>query len=467
VSLIGLDVGLTAVGFALLYGLGLIRTAKDALRYCGLALMSGWALLGIATSLMLIAGAAATALEIALLAGGLVVASVIAGRYVRAQAGSRVWRSSWAASAVAVGGAALLATTLAEMLVRLRLTEPGKWDAWAFWVPKAEALVYSSGLHTGAGTIESFANPDYPPLVPTLDATVFRFAGRVDPGLLPTQDGLLAIAFFAALTGLLWRRVAPAVLLPGLVALSLLPVYQSDVGSLLGDEVLLMAFALSGVSAALWLLERDGRWLALYALFGSALALAKNEGFTYVIALGALILVLSLRHRPRWPLLLLAVPVLAMVPWKLWSDVNDVPPSDYYRFSSLLHPDYLADRANRLWTTLDQLPAYYTAFDRWLVTLPVAAVLLAVLVRSQPRLVAFVAATVTVGFLGNAVVYWISPAPLNWYISTSAQRTATGPLIFIAALLPLLAAEALRGADVLETNGPSLSTVAPTQASPG
>ncbi len=441
----GLDGLFLAVGLASLYGLGLVRSRGSALRLAGLALLSGWALVGVGTTLMLTAGAAGTAPQVALLAVVLGGAALALWKRVRPLAVSRGWRSSTPARALAAGGLLLLLASLEEILRSIWHAQPARWDAWAFWVPKAEALVYTGGLHTGPGTIESFANPDYPPLVPTLDATVFRFAGKVDAGLLPVQHWVLGVALFAALAGLLWHRVAPEVLFPGLAVMSMLPVYQHDVGSLLGDETLLTAFALAGVAAALWLLEREPRYLALYALFGSAMALAKNEGFTYVLAIGAVLVVIGLLERPRPALLLAALPPLAMLPWKLWSRAHHVPPSDYYRFSNVLHPDYLADRAGRLWHTLRELPQYYTAFDRWLLTLPVAAVLVALAARRRPALAVFVAATVVVGFVGNVVVYWISPAPLDWYISTSAERTATGPLVFLAALCPLLAFEALTG----------------------
>lgn len=446
-GVVGLDLMLTAVGLAVLYGLGLVRSRESAIRLSGLALLAGWAAIGISTSFLLMAGAAGTVTEVALLALVLGTGGLALGRFVSASQQRRLWRSSLAGGAVGAGGLLLLLASLAELFRNVRLAQPAKWDAWAFWVPKAEAIVYTGGFHTGPGTLESFANPDYPPLAPTLDATVFRFARSVDPGLLPLQHWIVGTAMFVALAGLLWQRVHPAMLFPTLAVLSMLPIYQHDVGSLLGDETLLTAFALAGVAAALWLIEGRTAYLGLYALFGSAMALAKNEGFTYVIAIAVLLGLVGLRRSPRAQLLLLAIPVAAMLPWKLWSDLNHVPPNGYYRFSNLLHPDYLLDRSGRLWHTLAELPQYYTSFDRWLLTLPVAALLIPFVARRRPGLALFVVGTVAVGFLGNVIVYWISPSPLDWYISTSGDRTSTGPLIFIAALLPLLAAEALAQTD--------------------
>jgi hypothetical protein len=233
------------------------------------------------------------------------------------------------------------------------------------------------------------------------------------------------------------------------------------VGSLLGDETLIAAVALTAAAAGLWLVRRDPRFLALYALFGSALALAKNEGYSDVLVMSAILVAVSVRRRPRLPLLLAAVPVLAMQPWKQWSSAHGVPKSDYYDFANLLHPGYLSDRFDRLRYTLHALPQYYLAVDRWLVLLPAAAVLVALAARRRPALALFVVATVAVAFVGNVVVYWISPSPVAWYVSTSGSRTADGPLVLVAALLPLLLTEAISSgraalvepADTTETAG--------------
>jgi hypothetical protein len=442
-GVVGLDLLYVALGYAFLAGIGLVRSRGDALRLAGLALLGGWAILNLGSSFALMAGANAS------LAVLLVIAALVAGvcvnliPRVRGFSPARTWTLSPAGLLVGGASTILLVVYLGELLRRIRLAQPASWDAWAFWVPKAMALVYSGGLGTGPGSVESFANPDYPPFVPAADASVFRFAGTVDPGLLPVQHWVLAVALFAALAGLLWHRVSPGLLMPPLAALALLPVYSADVGSLLGDEALLTAFAVAGVAAALWLLEREPRYLVLYALFGSVMALSKNEGFTYVILMGIVLALASWRRRAaRLPLVSLAIPILAMVPWKIWLHVENIPPNGYYSFGNVLKPHYLSHRWDRLGTTIHQLPQYYLSLDRWLITIPLAAALVVVLARRAPRLALFATATVVVGFLGNVVVYWISTPPVDWYIATSANRTATGPLVFTAALLPLLLAEA-------------------------
>jgi hypothetical protein len=452
--IVGLDALYLGVGLTLLAAFGLVASVRDAARLAGLAFLAGWAAVGIGTVYLLLAGAAGTVDQVVALAAAVAAAAVAAARAgpvqrrVGGAAGPTASRGRPTPESLALAGAAalLIAIVFAELFRSLRHVQPAQWDAWAFWVPKAEAVVYGGGIHMGAGSLESFANPDYPPLTPVLDATTFRFAGRVDPGLLPLQHWFVALAMFAALAGLLWRHVHPAALLGCLAAFALLPSYQHEVGSLLGDETLIAAVALTAAAAGLWLVRRDPRYLALYALFGSALALAKNEGYSDVVVMSAILVAVSIRRRPRLPLLLVAVPVLAMQPWKRWSSAHHVPKSDYYDFANLLHPGYLSARFDRLTYTLHALPQYYLAVDRWLVLLPVAAVLVGLAARRRPALALFVVGTVVVAFAGNVVVYWISPSPVAWYVSTSGSRTADGPLVLVAALLPLLLAEAMAAA---------------------
>lgn len=449
----GLDALYLGVGVALLAAFGLVASVRDAARLAGVAFLAGWAALGIGTVYLLLAGASGSVGQVVALAvavAAVAVAAALAGpvrRRVRRPAAPEPSRPAAPESLALAGGALLLiALVFAALFRSLRHVQPAQWDAWAFWVPKAEAIVYGGGIHTGPGSLESFANPDYPPLTPVLDATTFRFAGHVDPGVLPLQHWVVALAMFAALAGLLWRHVHPAVLLASLASFALLPSYQHEVGSLLGDETLIAAVALTAAAGGLWLVRRDPRYLALYALFGSALALAKNEGYSDVIVMSAILVAVSVRRRPRLPLLLAALPVLAMQPWKQWSSAHHVPKSDYYDFANLLHPGYLSDRFDRLTYTLRALPQYYLAVDRWLVLLPVAAVLVALAARRRPALALFVAGTVAIAFAGNVVVYWISPSPVAWYVSTSGSRTADGPLVLVAALLPLLLTEAMAAA---------------------
>ena len=176
-GLAALDALLLIAGLGALYGLGLVRSGRDALRHAGLVLIAGWAAVGIADSLALMLGAPLNRWVVGPLAVATAVAGVLVGRRVpsyRMPVLGEPGRASW----VAVAGAAVVFVQLAALLRRaLDAGASTQFDAWAFWLPKARSIVDFGGLDTALGGFTSFANPGYPPLVPALDASAFAFMG--------------------------------------------------------------------------------------------------------------------------------------------------------------------------------------------------------------------------------------------------------------------------------------------------
>ena len=80
-GLVALNGGYLAVGATLLFGLGLVRTPGAAVRLAGLALVAGWALTGIATSLALVAGLGLVVGEVVFLWASLSGGSVMMSCY--------------------------------------------------------------------------------------------------------------------------------------------------------------------------------------------------------------------------------------------------------------------------------------------------------------------------------------------------------------------------------------------------
>ena len=445
--LIVLDVAFVAVGLAVLYGLGFVRSARDIPRQLGLALVVGWTAVGLAASTALVLGAPFGAwllilLAAAVAAGGFLLARRVPVRRPRAlgERGLGAW--------VAVAGAALVCVQLAALLRRsLDAGAPSEWDAWTFWLAKAKSIVEFGGLDTGVGGFTSFASPAYPPFVPTIEASAFAFMGDTTASALPLQHWIVAAAFLGALASLLAARVRPAILWPSLAMLSLLPTFAVLVGSSLGDEPLMLLLGLGGASLALWLLEGDARYAALAGLFLAGAALAKEEGLWVAVVLAATALVASVVRAPRRPLapaLVLLAPVVALVPWKLWLRANDVSPTGDYHLSDVLDLGLLADRLDRLSYAADKLPAYVFEPWRWLWAVPLmlAAALLAA--PRRPALVALALAPVFAIPAGLLVVYWIGVPPVDWYVATSAARVTASAVVLAAVFVPLLLAEAAR-----------------------
>jgi hypothetical protein len=446
-GLVVLDLFLLLAGFGILFGIGLVRSGRDALRHAGLALVAGWAAVGIAESIALVLGAPVTRTVIVLLAAGIAAGGILLGRLIpgrRLRSVGETAPASW----LAVAGVAVVLVQLAALLRRsVREGAPLQWDAWGFWLPKAKSLIDFHGLDTGVGGFTSFANPGYPPFVPALDASAFAFMGNTTTSPLAVQNWIIAVAFFAALASLLSVRVRPAILWPCLALLALLPTFGNLIGSSLGDEPLMLLLGLGGACCALWLLERDARFAVLAGLFLGASALAKNEGLPIAEVLAVTTFVASVVRRPRsWraPALLVLAPILAALPWRIWLHQHDVKAELDYRIADVLNPSLLSDRLSRLSYAAHKLPAYVFGTGHWLLAIPLMLVAVALVAPKRPALAVLALAPVVAIPLGLLVVYWIGFPPVGWYVATSAERGMASAVVLATVFLPLLLAEASR-----------------------
>jgi hypothetical protein len=180
----------------------------------------------------------------------------------------------------------------------------------------------------------------------------------------------------------------------------------------------------------------------LTAFFLAGAALAKNEGLMLAIVIVVALAIAGAWR--RWPTLLayLATAILVLVPWRLWLHFNHVEVTDRdYSFSNLVDPGYLGDRAGRLGTALEHLPGYLFDPGRWLLSVPLALLLVAVLL-ARPVAV-FLLSFVVIAFLGFAAIFWIGTPEIHFYLDSSAGRITASLAVPCAALLPLLLQDAL------------------------
>jgi hypothetical protein len=440
--LAALDVGLLLVGESMLAGLGLVRDTRAGVRYLGLSLVLGWAATGVCASLAVEAGLELTVAAAVVLWALLVGVSFVVGLKVSGRSSPTLGERSWTGRAVALASGGLLVAVLVALFRRVDASGPLHPDAWGFWLPKAKVIFETGGLDTGLGGFTSFAHPEYPPLLPGSEALAFLFMGHADVLLLPVQHWVLFVGFLGAAYGLLAGRVRPAVLLPSLASVAMLPTLDRLVGSSLADEPLAQLFALAGIAAALWLLEQDWRLAAVSGILLVALPMTKNEGLMLGVVL---VLMLAVATRLRaWRTLapLIGVTVLAAVPWRVWHAVNDVRDQSDYRFGDVVHFGRLADRVDRLGIALRDLPGYFVDPGRWLLAVPLVLVLAVLLSRRRTGLAAFSAGTVLIAYAGYLAIYWIGLPEIHFYLNTSGERVAAPLAVFCAVLFPLLATEA-------------------------
>jgi hypothetical protein len=446
---LALDLLLLGVGEALLFGLGLVRSLRDALRWAGMGFVVGWCALGSVIVYALVLGVSLATWEALALATALGVAGLILGRVVSPAAEPPRRPERGLARVVAVGAAGCLVGYLALLGLHAALTaSPTAWDAWAFWLPRAKAIFFFHGLQPHLrGGYASFAHPEYPPLVPAFDATVFHFAGGAAVLALPFQDWLLAAAFVAAAAVVLRRRVRPAVLWPALCLIVLTPQFGDSIGDGHADPQLARLVGLAAVCGAVWILERDGRLLALSGILLAGAVLTKQEGLALAILLAVAFAIAARVDGDRgWWRAFVLVPglILAALPWQIWLRVEHVHAETDYSLRLLLHPDLLSHRLDRLRIALERLPQIALSFDHWILVIPLALFLALLVVGTRASLAVLVVGLILLGYVGLACVYWVGILPIEWYMRTSASRVIASLVVAVGALVPLVAAELLR-----------------------
>jgi hypothetical protein len=439
-------------------GLGLVLLRASGLRRpgpvgtAGLALSLGWAAFAVVGSLAIVVGLPLGAREIASLCAVTAAAALLATRKwpLRDVSPTPIPVEGWRRF-VGDGAATLLAAWLGLLVVRsLFAVADRNWDSWAFWLPKAKAIHYFDGLETGPGGFASFANPEYPPGRPVLDAATYAFAGGVEAWPTGVQHAIAGAAFFVAAGALLGRRVAGWILWPCLLALALAPDLAVGFDASLADLTVAYPLGLGGICGALWLLQGAAPLLVLAGVFLAAASLTKSEGFALSLALAAsLAVAAAFARRPLRPILALAaVPVAALTGWKLWLAAHGQPQeSALFSTSDLFRPGLLLDRLDRLNYAAREVIGLVLDPGRWLLVAPLAvASALATLLR-HAALGVFVLTWEAIAFLALVSVYWISNQDVVWHVETSAARVAASLVVFAGVLFPLLLAELERPND--------------------
>jgi hypothetical protein len=438
-GLVALNLGYAVAGASLLWGVGAARSWGALLRLSGLGYLIGLAAFGVLWTALLVLGVPFGGIAIVVSLVALAAAGVATGvgRGVPAPRGVPRVRAG-PMLLVSAAGVALAGLFLEALFRAARLSSLQEYDAWAFWVPKGEAIFYFGDLDEHVFT--TAPNASYPPLQPILDAAAFHAMGGADVVTLHVQFWFFVVGAVAAAAGLLHRHVPAWLLWPPLLLVLVVPRFGVRLLAPQGDVLLDALVVVAALLLALWLRDSAGWRLAAAVPLLAAAANTKREGLLFAACVFAAAAVVT---RPRrWPPLVVAglAVVACAIPWRVWiarHDIEQGAPSSPFG-------------SGRLRGAVDLSVQVLYSNARWSVLPLVATIALAAaLIWGDRRLGAYVGALSILLFLGGV---WSTAGFADLAISADESGNPivryTGSLIFLAAVsVPLLLTSVWRRGD--------------------
>jgi hypothetical protein len=439
-GLLGANGLILVVGIGALPLLGAARSWRELLPRSGLAYLCGLVIVGIVSAHLALVHVSVGWIGLSLLA-----AAAVAATFWRlwGTARPRLSRPRW----VDVAGAAAFAAIVVEYARAFRVAPLNRYDAWAIWALKGHAL-YAFGWADPAvfaGASYRFANLDYPLLLPSLEAIDFRAMGAFDTRLLHVQFLLFLVAAVLALIALLRDLVSPLVLWISVLALALAPAVFDQLLTAYADLPLALVFGVGVAAIGRWTMTNE-RWsLAIATLFFGGTIMTKNEGALVVLAVFLALLVVA---RQRWRALAVAaaVDVALIVPWRIYVAVHHIHDINYSFLNSFDY-SHVHGRAGVGPIAFRTLGNQMIDPGQWGLLVPIAAAVVLVALVTGPRTLPLFAVIWTfVSWLGLSWIYVISHYEYSYYLDSTKERVVASIVVGLAALTPLIAAEAWTGA---------------------
>jgi hypothetical protein len=439
-GLLALNLVYCSLGALLVWAARLAPTWTRLARYIGVGYLVAVALVGVIWGQLLVLGVPFSGWSVAIVLVAIAVGALVAGWWLGRPVPAPGMPALGQAALVPAAGIVATAVFLEALFRAGRLQGVQAYDAWAFWLPKATMIYETGGLDVGL--LRQFAWSGYPQLVPTLDAIAFHAMGSRDLVTLHLQFWCFAVGFVWAVAGLLSGRARHWILWPFLLLALVAPRVGERLLMPQADFLLDYLTVTAAVCIAIWLLERDGRWLAPAAVLLAGAMLTKREG----LMLAACILVAAAlasvdRWRHAWARLGLvaAFALAAAVPWRVWVAANDLAGEGPR--AGLLSVE---GREGRLEPAVRLSVEVLFDQGRWslLPTLAVGALVVGLLAR-QWRITAFVLALVLLVTLGATWATWAftENAITDSEAVNPIVRTTAATILMGAALVPLVLSE--------------------------
>ena len=418
-GLLGANLLIVVVGIGALPLLGVARSWRELLSRCGLAYICGLVIVGIVSAHLALVHVSVGWIGLSVLAAGAL--GVLVWR-LHGTGPIRLARPGW----VDLAGLAVFAALVVEYARAFRVAPLNRYDAWAIWALKGHAL-YAFGWADPAvfaGTSYRFANLDYP--------------------LLHVQFLLFLVAAVLALVALLRDLVPPVVLWSSVLAVALAPAVFDQLLTAYADIPLALVFGVGVAAIARWL-KTDERWsLVLATLCFAGALLTKNEGSLVVFAVYLGLLVVA-RHHRRAVLTAAAVDVALLVPWRVYVAVHHIHDINYSFLNSFDY-GHIHGRAGVGPIAFRTLGNQMVDPGQWGLLVPIAAAIAAVALVTGPRTLPLFAVLWTlVSWLGLSWIYVISHYEYSYYLDSTKERVVASIVLGLAALTPLIAADAWAG----------------------
>jgi MYXO-CTERM domain-containing protein len=314
------------------------------------------------------------------------------------------------------------------VLVLLAFARPvAGYDGWAIWSLKAKDVAVTGSFDGPVFTDLAYVHthPDYPPLLPAVQAVTYRLSGDTTVSWpLQVQLAWWWGAGALGLAGLVRRRGTVPLLL--VVSWLLAPHLVRQAISGYAD----VPMALLLVAGASLLCAEDtprAAWPGVLLLCGAALT--KNEGLALALAVVVAVGVLHAARRRR-ALVAGAAVLAAYVPWGVFVAVRGLPNDVVAGLAT--EPPGTAEMAARLPVAALAIVRELVWVPRWgLLTIVCAAVLVLAGRGTRWRERGLLLAALA-GLGLFLVTYVVTPRDFDFHVGGSVDRVVTAPLGLVA-----------------------------------
>jgi hypothetical protein len=368
---------------------------------------------------------------------------------------------------------AVLGLLCLEVVQLTAASQLDQWDGWAMWAPKAHALFVEGDVWGPVFTQPEYGmqHQEYPILLPAIEALSAEAIGRFDADLIDFQAGVVLLSFGLATWAVLRLVINPAVAAAAAVALTGSPALILNAAGNYADSAVASFTALGVLTLLVWLLHGPGSMLVVSALFLSAAGMTKIEGLLFALAAVATAAVTArgFGRSTRAAIVFGCTVLAAPAAWMVVDRLNGAG-GDNVDGSLLVDPAALVAASDRVptaaWAMVDQIGAGWPIASLFGVV-GIAAACAARL--WWPALV--VGLWVGLAFAGLLCVYLLSTSPIEWLVTTSADRVVFSIVVGAATMAPVLVtlaydrvrlSESVAGASRVppSTQGPDLPHVA-------